>query len=182
MRIGIARGDSLGVEIAPLMPVDTRTSSGSDPCERSTDGCCSFEKGSAADRHRLTPFGQTLTHLSRVGPALRLSSTQAHHSFDRTRPLRGSSPDPSLKTVSPTLSADPSAPLSWREYPGTIPSALSVSCGRSDPIAGDDKPLRPAPSRAGISLSPKRVPGPGALVHPIGVTLAWCGPSGIPST
>ena len=53
VRIGIARGDPLGIEITPLMPVDTRTSSRSDPCERSTDCCCSFEKGSAANLHRL---------------------------------------------------------------------------------------------------------------------------------
>src|SRR6185312_16299481 len=45
VRIGIARGDPLGKEITPLMPLDTRTSSGSDPCERSTDCSCSFEKG-----------------------------------------------------------------------------------------------------------------------------------------
>ena len=60
VRIGIARGDPLGIEITPLMPVDTRTSSRSDPCERSTDCCCSFEKGSAANLHRLTPSGLQL--------------------------------------------------------------------------------------------------------------------------
>src|SRR6185369_3908089 len=58
VRIGIARGDPLRIEITPLVPADTRTSSRSGPCERSTEGCCSFEKGSAANFHRLTPSGQ----------------------------------------------------------------------------------------------------------------------------
>src|SRR4026208_528722 len=57
VRIGIARGDPLGIEITPLMPVDPRTSSRSGPGERSTDCGCGFEKGPTADRHRLTPSG-----------------------------------------------------------------------------------------------------------------------------
>src|SRR6185503_9408607 len=60
VRVGIARGDSLGIEITPLTPVHTRTSSRPDPCERSTDCCCGFEKGSAVNLHRLTPFGLQL--------------------------------------------------------------------------------------------------------------------------
>jgi hypothetical protein len=44
-RIGIARGHSLRIKITPLMPVDPRTAGRSDPCERSTDCRCSFEKG-----------------------------------------------------------------------------------------------------------------------------------------
>src|SRR5206468_2187019 len=39
VRVGIARGDPLRIEITPLMPVDTRAQGRSDPCERSTD-CC----------------------------------------------------------------------------------------------------------------------------------------------
>ena len=76
VRIGIARGDPLGIEITPLLPVDTRTSGRSDPCERSTDCCCSFEKGSAADRHRLTPFG------------LPLASPQGSDAIARSRQVR----------------------------------------------------------------------------------------------
>src|SRR6267154_3313875 len=53
VRVGIARGDPLGIEITPLMPVDTRTSSRSDPYQPSTDCRCSLEKGSAANLHRL---------------------------------------------------------------------------------------------------------------------------------
>jgi hypothetical protein len=55
VRIGIARGDALGIEIAPLAPVDARSSSRFDPCDRSTDCCCSFQKRSAANILRLTP-------------------------------------------------------------------------------------------------------------------------------
>jgi hypothetical protein len=51
VRIGIARGDPLGIEITPLLPVDTRTLRRFNPNERNTDCCGSFEKGSAACRH-----------------------------------------------------------------------------------------------------------------------------------
>jgi hypothetical protein len=57
VRIGIARGDPLGIEITPLMPWDTRTSSRSDPYEPSTDCCCSLEKGSAANLQLASPQG-----------------------------------------------------------------------------------------------------------------------------
>src|SRR5260221_8887848 len=65
VRIGIARGDPLGIEITPLRPVDTRPSSRSDPYQPSTDCRCSLEKGSAANLHRpphhlLTPSGLQL--------------------------------------------------------------------------------------------------------------------------
>ena len=79
--IGIARGDPLGIEITPLMPVDTRTSGRSNPCDRSTDCCCSFEKGSAADLHRLisvqaavgvtSGFGRCLLQALIMHPRLR---------------------------------------------------------------------------------------------------------------
>src|SRR5262245_62246286 len=50
------------------MPVDTRTSSRSDPYEPSTDCRCSLEKGAAANlrrltHHRLTPSGCSWHHL-----------------------------------------------------------------------------------------------------------------------
>ena len=51
--IGITRGDPLGIEITPLMPVDERTPSRTGPCKRRTDCCCSFEKGSSANLHHL---------------------------------------------------------------------------------------------------------------------------------
>jgi hypothetical protein len=55
VRVGIARGDPLRIKITPLMPFDTRTVGRSGPCERSTNCCCSFEKRSAGNFHRLTP-------------------------------------------------------------------------------------------------------------------------------
>ncbi len=63
VRIGIARGDPLGIEITPLIPVGTRTSSRPGPCERSTHCGCRFEKGSAANLHRLTPSGRQVASL-----------------------------------------------------------------------------------------------------------------------
>src|SRR3954454_19436471 len=51
VRVGITRGHPLTIEITPLMPFDSRTLGRSDPCERSTDCCGSFEKGPAADLH-----------------------------------------------------------------------------------------------------------------------------------
>src|SRR3954451_22952822 len=66
--IGIARGDPWGIEIAPLMPVDTRTSSRSDPYEPSTDCSCRFEKGSAANRLRLTHHRLTPSRLQLTSP------------------------------------------------------------------------------------------------------------------
>jgi hypothetical protein len=82
VRVGIARGDSLRIEITPLMPVDARTLGRSDPRERSTDCCGSFEKGPAADLHRLAPSG--LEFMSAI------AGRMSHAALHRTGPYRSS--------------------------------------------------------------------------------------------
>ena len=72
VRVGIAGGDPLRIEITPLTPVDTRTAGRSNPCQRSTDCCGSFEKRSAADLHVSPRRLQTFDACENVTPQLRI--------------------------------------------------------------------------------------------------------------